>query len=205
MTPAPSDPADRGLDIERPWRTGRLPPLVGVSAVAEILGVYEKTIYLWMKPGTGPFGPDGTRIMEPRRMAAQDDDGEWQDTGWPVWAESDIHELATMELRAAPPAAAMARRPWRTSRLPRLVSAVGAYPFLDITRITLRRWMAPGSGKPGAAFGSQQTRICPWAEGKGLKGPVWVLEDLERFAVERGRQRALQSHHIARREARREQ
>jgi DNA-binding transcriptional ArsR family regulator len=56
---------------KRPWRTPRLPALVGHAAAAEILDVDPMTLHRWLKPGSGVktrwggFGPDRTRMIPP--------------------------------------------------------------------------------------------------------------------------------------------
>jgi hypothetical protein len=78
----------------------------------------------------------------------------------------------------------MARRPYRTPRLPELVGAHEAREILSIDKATLLRWLEPGSG----TLGGEKTYMIPPRRIKA--GPVWVREDVERFAVEVGRQRA---------------
>ena len=67
----------------RPWRTERLPPLVGVKAACAILGVHKTTFYKWLRPGSGNLGPDKTRMVPPRLT----------DSG-PVWDRSDVERFA---------------------------------------------------------------------------------------------------------------
>lgn len=86
-------------------------------------------------------------------------------------------ELRRMELDAV-------RRPWRTPRLPELVGSVEACAILKVQKMTLHRWMAVGSG----ALGPDRTYMIP--PKRIAAGPVWVKEDVERFAEEIGRQRA---------------
>lgn len=82
-------------------------------------------------------------------------------------------------------AGAMGRRAWRTARLPELVGNAEACEILGISKRTLGRWMQPGSGE----FGPESTYMIPW---KTIRAsPVWVREDVERFADEIGRRRAL--------------
>ena len=78
----------------------------------------------------------------------------------------------------------MPRRPWRTPRLPDLVGAFEACQILGVQKSTLFRWMAEGSGD----IGPDRTRMIP--PKRIAAGPVWVREDVERFAREIGRQRA---------------
>lgn len=85
----------------------------------------------------------------------------------------------------------MARRPWRTPRLPDLVGSQEACELLGIQKMTLNRWMKPGSG----IHGEDGTYMIPPKRIKA--GPVWVREDVERFAAEIGRQRAPAGHATA--------
>lgn len=66
-----------------------------------------------------------------------------------------------------------------------------ACEILGIEKMTLTRWLRPGSGStlPGGGYGEDKTRmITP----KRIKsGPVWVKSDVERFRDEIGRERAL--------------
>lgn len=78
----------------------------------------------------------------------------------------------------------MPRRPWRTPRLPELVGAKEACEILEVKKMTLNRWLRPGSG----TLGPDQTYMIPPKRIEA--GPVWVREDVERFAEEIGRQRA---------------
>jgi hypothetical protein len=82
----------------------------------------------------------------------------------------------------------MAVRPWRTPRLPDLVGAVEACELLGIQKMTLNRWLKPGSGTDDWSHGKDRTYMI---EPKRIRsGPVWVKEDVVRFADEIGRQRA---------------
>lgn len=73
----------------RPWRTSRLPDLVGSKETCEILGIQKMTLTRWLKPGTGPWGPDGqygpngTYMIPPKYIAAG-----------PVWVKSDVERFA---------------------------------------------------------------------------------------------------------------
>ena len=78
----------------------------------------------------------------------------------------------------------MRRRPWRTPRLPELVGSKEACEILNIQKMTLTRWMKPGSG----TLGHEQTYMIP--PKMIAAGPVWVRTDVERFAEEIGRRRA---------------
>jgi hypothetical protein len=66
----------------RPWRTPRLPELVGAKEACEILGIQKMTLNRWMKPGSGPHGADGTYMIPPKRI----------DAG-PVWVRSDVERF----------------------------------------------------------------------------------------------------------------
>jgi hypothetical protein len=70
----------------RPWRTPRLPPLVGFKGACEILGVQKMTLSRWLRPGSGSFGPDQTYMITPARV----------DSG-PVWVRSDVERFAVDE------------------------------------------------------------------------------------------------------------
>lgn len=76
------------------------------------------------------------------------------------------------------------RRPWRTPRLPELASSKDAESILGVDKMTLWRWQRKNSG----TFGPDKTYLIP--PKRTAAGPVWVREDLERFAQEIGRQRA---------------
>lgn len=76
------------------------------------------------------------------------------------------------------------RRPWVTQSLPPLCGFKSACEILGVGRMSLSRWMQPGTG----SFGPEQTRMVPPA--RIDSGPLWVREDLERFRDEVGRQRA---------------
>jgi hypothetical protein len=78
----------------------------------------------------------------------------------------------------------MPRRPWRTPRLPELASTKDALEILTVDKMTVWRWSRPGSG----TLGPDQTYLIPAK--RTAAGPIWVREDLERFAAEVGRQRA---------------
>jgi hypothetical protein len=80
----------------------------------------------------------------------------------------------------------MSRRPWRTPRLPALVSSKEACEILGIQKMTLNRWLRPGTGP----HGPDKTYMIPPAPHSPAAGPVWVRSDIERFRDEIGRQRA---------------
>jgi len=67
----------------RPWRTPRLPELVGVKEACEILGVQKMTLNRWLRAGSGTLGPDHTYMIPPKRIEAG-----------PVWARSDVERFA---------------------------------------------------------------------------------------------------------------
>lgn len=77
------------------------------------------------------------------------------------------------------------RRPWRTYRLPDLVGAKEAIEILGITKMTLGRWLEPGSG----TLGPNRTYMIPPKSVAAT--PIWVRSDVERFRDEIGRQRML--------------
>jgi hypothetical protein len=64
----------------RPWRTSRLPDLVGAKEAAEILGIQKMTLNRWLRPD-----PDTGRtyMIPPKRI----------DAG-PVWVKSDVERFA---------------------------------------------------------------------------------------------------------------
>lgn len=78
----------------------------------------------------------------------------------------------------------MARRPFRTQRLPDLAGSKEACELLGVDKMTLNRWMRAGSG----SLGPDRTYMIP--PKRIAAGPGWVRSDIERFAVEIGRQRA---------------
>lgn len=78
----------------------------------------------------------------------------------------------------------MSKRAWRTPRLPELAGLKDACAILGVRKMTLLRWMEPGSG----TLGPDQTYMIP--PKRISSGPVWVRSDLERFHDEIGRQRA---------------
>lgn len=67
----------------RPWRTLRLPDLVGAKEAAEILGIHKKTLNQWQRPGSGTLGPDKTYMIPAKRIEAG-----------PVWIRSDVERFA---------------------------------------------------------------------------------------------------------------
>lgn len=68
--------------VPRPWRTDFLPELVGFAEAVEILGIEKSTLRLWMQPGSGPHGPDGTRMITPQKLRAT-----------PVWVRADVERF----------------------------------------------------------------------------------------------------------------
>lgn len=68
----------------------------------------------------------------------------------------------------------MSRR-WKTPDLPPIVGVVDAAEILGVSTVTLHRWINSG-------YMIEPQRLA--------SGPVWAREDIERFAVEFGRQRA---------------
>ncbi len=76
-------------------------------------------------------------------------------------------------------------RPWRTPRLPELVNFTEAAAILGKDRMTLHRWLEPGSGLvDGPCFGPHRTYMIP--PHQTTNGRVWVRSDVERFAAEVG-------------------
>lgn len=95
---------------------------------------------------------------------------------------------ATSGNESAMMAAMATRRSWRTNRLPPLVGSIEACEILGVQKMTLYRWMQPGSGNAESSHGSDRTYMLTPQRIKA--GPVWVRDDVERFASEIGRQRA---------------
>jgi hypothetical protein len=67
------------MAAHRPWRTPRLPELVGFKSACEILGVQKMTLHRWMQPGSGAIGPEKTYMIPPQQV----------DSG-PVWVRADV-------------------------------------------------------------------------------------------------------------------
>lgn len=85
------------------WSTTRLPPIVGVSGAAEILGVNRRTVSRWCIKDSGDKGPLRTR-MPPWQTLDADDPGVTADTAdddaRKLWVRRDV-ELFAEERRAA--------------------------------------------------------------------------------------------------------
>lgn len=85
------------------------------------------------------------------------------------------------------------RRPWRTDRLPAIVNQTGAVKILGVDKATLNRWLQPDSGPrlkaPWGGFGPDRTYMITPLRLNGDGPPVWVREDVERFAEEIGPRR----------------
>lgn len=75
--------SDQATTVCRPWRTPRLPDLVGAKEAALILGVRKMTLLRWMEPQSGYLGPEQTYMIPPARI----------DAG-PVWVRSDVEKFA---------------------------------------------------------------------------------------------------------------
>lgn len=73
---------------------------------------------------------------------------------------------------------------WETPSLPPLVGTKEACEILGIQKMTLHRWLQPGSG----ALGEDRTYMIP--PKRIGASPVWVRADVERFRDEVGRQRS---------------
>lgn len=73
---------------------------------------------------------------------------------------------------------------WETEKLPPLVGGKGACEILGIQKMTLNRWLQPGSGDQGP----EGTHMIPPARIEA--GPVWVKADVEKFGEQIGRRRA---------------
>jgi hypothetical protein len=76
--------------VKRPWRTPRLPRVVGIKGACALLGVHKTTLNHWMEPGSGTLGPDKTYMIPPRRVG----DGSDEDDGWPIWDRDDVVRFA---------------------------------------------------------------------------------------------------------------
>jgi hypothetical protein len=89
------EPASNGTskDIGIGWLTYELPDLVGAKEACEILGVQKMTLGRWLRPGSGPFPPHGTYMIEPKRV----------DAG-PIWVKSDMERFAQEVGRQRAPA-----------------------------------------------------------------------------------------------------
>lgn len=89
-----ADVAAEFLMARRPYRTPRIPPVVGIKGACRILGIQKMTLTRWMKPGSGTpetsHGPDDTYMLPPRRV----DDGTGEENGWPIWAKEDVERFA---------------------------------------------------------------------------------------------------------------
>ncbi len=79
-----------GMATRRPWRTARLPRLVGIKGACALLGVHKTTLHLWIAAGSGDLGPDKTYMIPPVRIG----DGGDVDDGWPVWVREDVERFA---------------------------------------------------------------------------------------------------------------
>lgn len=74
---------------------------------------------------------------------------------------------------------------WKTDRLPPLVNFAEAAAILGKDRMTLHRWLEPGSGlEQGPCFGPDRTYMLP--PHQTTNGRIWVRSDVERFAAEYG-------------------
>jgi hypothetical protein len=86
--------------VKRPWRTPRLPRVVGIKGACALLGVHKTTLNHWMEPGSGGLGPDKTYMIPPIRVG----DGTDEDDGWPIWVREDVVEFAKVYGRQRAPA-----------------------------------------------------------------------------------------------------
>jgi hypothetical protein len=82
-------------------------------------------------------------------------------------------------------------KPFQTPSLPPLVGAKEATAILGIQKMTLKRWLEPGSAGDGPGFQPGHTYLLP--PQRVSAGPIWVRADIERFRDEIGRQRAPKS------------
>lgn len=70
------------------------------------------------------------------------------------------------------------RTAWRTLMLPELAGYAEATEILGVSKMTLGRWLEPGSGK-GEGFGRDDTFLVGPARTRS--GPVWAAADLRQF------------------------
>lgn len=101
---------------------------------------------------------------------------------------SNLNPIASTRRWLLSGADIMRKRLLQTPRLPDLVGAVEACEILGIQKMTLSRWLKPGSGTADWSHGPDRTYMI---EPKRIRsGPVWTREDVEWFAQAIGRQRA---------------
>lgn len=145
----------------RPWRTPRLPDLVGAREARELLGFAPVKLNRWVEHRWLP---------EPARVAAG-----------PVWARADIEAIAAdleAQKREGAPRPKPRIKPWRTLRLPDLAGAAEARAILGIDKSMLSRWMEPRSG----SFGPDLTYMVVPVQLSA--SPIWARADIERFRDE---------------------
>lgn len=82
--------------------------------------------------------------------------------------------------------AATGPRSWRTPRLPELVGNKQACEILGVSKVTVGRWLEPGSGE-GHGFAPDDTYLIP--PQLTSAGRVWAADDLRRFKASRGNRR----------------
>lgn len=88
-TEEPTDLPDASPVVRRPWRTPRLPDLVGFKEACEILGVQKMSLHRWQKKGSGAntpwggFGPDQTYMIPAARVQSG-----------PLWDRRDVERFA---------------------------------------------------------------------------------------------------------------
>lgn len=82
MVPLASVSDTTDTKTRRPWRTPRLPELVGSAEAIEILGIQKSTLRRWMLPGSGRLGPDRTRMIPPVRVSSG-----------PIWVREDVERF----------------------------------------------------------------------------------------------------------------
>lgn len=187
----------------RALRTSLLPPLSTAQGAREILGengpLAATTLEDWLRPGTGPHGPDGTWLVPPARPFNGFDDI----PGDPMWVAEDLERFygefgyrRPAAVGSAGPEFERTRRQWRTLRLPELCTVKGAVAILRLSdpalsQNTLHRWMRPGSGR-GCGFRPDDSWMVPAVRpfnGVSAKPgqSLWVREDVEWFAENVGR------------------
>lgn len=92
-------------EIRHPWRTPRLPELVGAVEACEIMGVQKMTLYRWLRPGSGTLGPDRTYMIPPKRIRAS-----------PVWVKEDVERFVEEKGRQRAPMQPQAKKNSRAKR-----------------------------------------------------------------------------------------
>lgn len=159
-----------------PWRTNRLPSLVGLTDAAEMLGVSRAQMYRWLEPGSGNRGARMTFLVPPREV---------EDVV--LWTTSDIERfrveskamLDTKGDAESPNWSARQRpsrvRPLRETYLHDLIGRPDVADMLSVSEAQVDAWLKPDTG----TYGPDNTYIVTprWVNGQ----PVWTKADIERF------------------------